>query len=404
MKRIFLLLIILFLPATYAYGGGFLIYSHDASAAAQGLAVTARAENPSVIFYNPAAINQLGDISASIGLSTIFTYASYENTSGTKTDKEDQAFYVPNLFITHKMDDRISVGLGIFSPYGLSTDWPEGWEGRFVSKFAEITTVVVNPVVSWQITPKISVAAGFDYLKSDFCMEKSFDTSAYGDPEVKCKIDAPGKGKGYNLALFAHLTDNIDFGVSYRSAIKVKYAGDVYFTDVASFLTTFFPDGSTRCNIDLPATAAAGLSASMGKWTFEFDLLWTGWSNLDELRAIFEQGLPTPGYYLVERHWKDTYRYCFGVNYMIKKDINIRAGYIFDESPVPDNTLDPMVPDADSNSFSLGLGYTKGGLSCDMGYMAIFFEDRSTNSQVVGFNGRYESFMQMAAINLIYTF
>jgi len=42
------------------------------------------------------------------------------------------------------------------------------------------------------------------------------------------------------------------------------------------------------------------------------------------------------------------------------------GGYIFDQTPVPEHTLGPMVPDSDAHLFSFGIGYTRNRFTIDM--------------------------------------
>ena len=67
------------------------------------------------------------------------------------------------------------------------------------------------------------------------------------------------------------------------------------------------------------------------------------------------------------------------------------GGYIFDQTPVPEHTLGPMVPDSDAHLFSFGIGYTRNRFTIDMASMILFFEDRHTRRNIDGLNGKYTS-------------
>ncbi|HUT83911.1 MAG TPA: outer membrane protein transport protein, partial [Thermodesulfobacteriota bacterium] len=105
-KKIILLLIafFLFIPSI-SFGGGFLIYNQDAAATGQGLAFTAQADNPSAVFYNPAAINRLDGTQFSSGSTIIMPQTSFKSAlTGSKTDMESHIYLLPNIFITHKIN------------------------------------------------------------------------------------------------------------------------------------------------------------------------------------------------------------------------------------------------------------------------------------------------------------
>ena len=79
-------------------------------------------------------------------------------------------------YITHKVNDKVSIGGGIFTPFGMVSEWTSQWEGATVSYYSDLRTFCVNPVVSIQVHPRLSLAVGIDYLYSDFKMCPTFFT------------------------------------------------------------------------------------------------------------------------------------------------------------------------------------------------------------------------------------
>jgi long-chain fatty acid transport protein len=68
---------------------------------------------------------------------------------------------------------------------------------------------------------------------------------------------------------------------------------------------------------------------------------------------------------------------------------------MFDQNPVPDSTLGPLLPDADRHSFSIGQGFHNELFSLDLAYMWTHFVDRTVNNQematLLGENGTFKS-------------
>jgi len=67
----------------------------------------------------------------------------------------------------------------------------------------------------------------------------------------------------------------------------------------------------------------------------------------------------------------------------------IRGGYVFDQSPVPESTLSPMIPSVDAHLLSFGIGYKKDALVIDVGCMGMIPAERHTRRNVDGLNGKY---------------
>ncbi len=127
-----------------------------------------------------------------------------------------------------------------------------------------------------------------------------------------------------------------------------------------------------------------------------------GWSSYDSLDIDFEfAGLPDVSQ---RKDWDDVMSYRLGLHYDATEQVSLFGGFYFDESPIPDDTLDPILPDADRYSFQIGAGYDFGNLSLQGSYMYLAFEDRETTSNYRGINGSYESQTHIFGVQLGYTF
>ncbi|MCP4691207.1 MAG: hypothetical protein GY859_24385, partial [Desulfobacterales bacterium] len=140
-----------------AMGSGFAITDQGAKAVAMGGAFAAQADDPSAVYFNPAGITQLEGTQMSAGLAIIKPYASFES-NGTSyyyternTDAKELTFFIPSAYATHQLKDGWSIGVGTFSNYGLTTEWNDDWEGRFItgSVKSEIITLTANPVLAY---------------------------------------------------------------------------------------------------------------------------------------------------------------------------------------------------------------------------------------------------------------
>ncbi len=409
-------ILMVFFNISVVFAGGFLILDHDAAATGMAVAYTAQADRPSAVFYNPAGMNQLKGTSLSTGGIIIIPRTTYKNpVTGKETEMKHHTYFLPNFYVTHKLSDKLAVGFGFFCPFGLSTDWPEDWEGRFIATYTKLKTYFLNPAISWQVHPRLSLAVGFDYVFSNVEMKRAINLSEEigipGLPEGRSRVKGDGEGQGFNLGLLYHITDNIDLGISYRSRIDINYDGDAQFNIPATgigaidpLLANAFQNGDVHIdNIDLPSILAVGLSTTMIKnWTFEFDFYWVNWSTFNKISADFKN--PNTPDAIIPRDWHDTFSFILGAKYQLSKSMVLRGGYMFDNTPIPERTVDPILPDADRHMLNFGVGYQNNSLSIDFAYKALFYNDRITQTNIQGFNGKYESFSSVIAVNLQYVF
>ena len=394
------------LSETKAYASGFFIYNHDATASALGLAYSAQVQNPSAVLYNPAAINQLKGTQISFGSTLIYSKVSFRNAcTGNKTNQDSHFFVLPTFYATKKLNNKWSVGIGLFSPYGLTSNWPSDWEGRYLATFAQLRSFFLNPVISYQVTPKFSIGGGFSMVYSDILQRKKIKITPISDGEAKFKGD--DFKWAYNIGLLYKINDKLKFGLTYRSTVHMKYEGDVSFR-VPKVLNDIVPQGGASINIDLPGFVTTGLCYEPNeRLTIEFDVIWVDWSVYDKLDIKFDKKVPA----IMKkntapkiRNYHDTYDFCFGISYKPTDALTLRAGYLYDPSAVPEENNDPILPDADKNIYTMGIGYKRNKLSFNILNYLVFYRDRNVRNNRDGLNGTYTAFVNMFGMNIIYSY
>src|SRR5881409_1835962 len=125
-KRADAILAILALELSFpvvASASGYSIYEQGAKAMANAGAFTARADDPSALFFNPAGIVQLDGIRFAVGTNAIFlTGSTFDSTaSGNSFSQEDNVAWPSSIYYTQKINDRLTWGLAINTPFGLKT-------------------------------------------------------------------------------------------------------------------------------------------------------------------------------------------------------------------------------------------------------------------------------------------
>ena len=390
------------------HAAGFLIYNQHAAANASTLAYTAQVDNPSAVFYNPAAINQLSNTQLSAGGTILMPRTKFKSfTTGKTSTMKDHTYLLPSFYLTHKLNEKLSFGMGSFSHFGLCTDWHDNWEGRFISTFAELRTFFLNPVISYQVHPRLSLAAGFNAVYSDLRFKRALNLKPFPLEVGRGDIDADAIDYGFNLALLYHLTDSIKLGVSYRSAIEIEYDGVADFK-ASSLLKPLLPEGGVTLDVELPPILAGGIATTIGKkWTIEFDVIWIGYSTYDELFADFDKEvnpLIKSQFAPIPRDYRDVIDYCISAAYQVNPSLTLRCGFLFDRSPVPEENFDPILPDPDKYIFGTGASINREKWNLHLSYYAVFTRDTTVRRNRDGLNGRYEAFCSLISMSFDYRF
>jgi long-chain fatty acid transport protein len=409
--KAFLVTIFLFCTVKSASASGYAVFTQGASALGQGNAVIAHGDGPSAVFFNPAQINALEGTQIELGATLIFASREFESDATGKTFDADTTSYPSTFYATHRFNDRICAGLGVFNPFGLRNNWGNNWEGRYITTDSDLTTFNVNPVVSFQLTPALSMAAGVDVLIMDATLKKNLRLTPL--PDAKQKFDGDGTGVGFNVGLLYHLTKDIAFGAAYRSEVKVDLDGKATFDlpqGTPPQIAGLLQDTKGHSTITLPAQVFAGISyQGFSRLTLEAGLRWEGWSSFDQLKIDLEGPLPSS---VTERDWNDVFSFNIGAKYRLNERCSLLAGYLYGNTPVPDKTFDPTIPDSDTHVFTLGTEIKFDKFNFALSYAYQHFEDRDKNNQIPSdaqlaidrANGTYKTDLNLVAASLAYRF
>jgi long-chain fatty acid transport protein len=383
-----------------AWAAGFALVQQGTAAMGQGNAFVAEANDASAVFYNPAGLNQLKR--AQVYQGSFFNYPDREFSGGGQDSQTNHRFYRSlTAYIAIPVHDRVALGFGFFSPFGMGTVWPPTWAGRYLTTFSSMKTYSINPVISVKVLENLSLAAGFDVLWSKVRLKRKTPIVFGGValPDGETELTGEGNGYGYNLGLHYEPVSGVKLGVAYRSQIKVNHFG-AFTTSLPPPLGAG-PATPGQAAIVYPASLTMGIAYSRFKpFTFEFDTTWTGWSSYDKLKVKLDNPI-APGVtsLTTPKNWHDAWAFRFGANYEVNDWMKLRAGYIYDLTPVPGSSFDPQVPDANRHIFTVGQDLKIWRFTLGIAYNYILSESRTKNNTIVvngvaaplQANGRYNS-------------
>ncbi len=447
MRKFILPLLAAVLFATNAMAGGFLLYEHGAAGTGMASARTAASDDPSAMYYNPAAITELKGFQFEFGTTGILPFTHYEaagvnnlreyssnengvaankpvNDGMNSVDAKVHGFTPIHLYATYNMESiGVTLGYGLNNPFGLGTYWPGDWDGRFIATEVEIQTFFNQPTVAVDIAKlagfkdsfKLSVAAGYNFVYGTARLSKKVDLriaespifGALDDPEAEMRMTGSAIGHGWNVALYAELPDVLSFGASVRSGVSLPFSGDAKFVfnkaglDARAALASassvapeaFIPDSTTgNLTIDLPLNMNFGLAyLGIEDLLLEFDFYIAFFESYKELKLEFacaEEGTcaALEGQEPIRKDWTESMQFSIGAQYRVMDSLFVRLGYGLVTSPVPKDTYDPSLPDGTRNLFTVGAGYHGSWWKLDLGYMlAIWGGTKSfENGNTVG--------------------
>ncbi|MDI6854663.1 MAG: outer membrane protein transport protein [Deltaproteobacteria bacterium] len=406
------------LPLPPVRAAGFALMQQGTAAMGQGNAFVAEASDPSAIFYNPAGISQLTRPELYIG--TTYNYPDREfHGPGGFSQTNHRIYRSPSIYLVYPFNDHVAAGFGFFVPFGLGSAWHPEWAGRYITTFSDLKTYNFNPVLSIKILENLSVAMGPNFLWTSAELKRKIPIFAgpVQLPDGESKLEGDASGAGFNFGVLYEPAAGFKVGVSYRSHIAVNYEGDLELVLPRPFPAQPKIPGTVK--LTFPPSVTAGISLSRFQpLTVNFDVTWTGWSSYDRLdiklsRPILVNGVLTSTI-SQPKNWNDAWAFRFGANYQVNENMKIRAGYIYDLTPVPDETFEPQVPDADRHIFTVGSDLKVWRLTLGIAYNYILTESRDKNNRLTfngvplppqfQANGRYESSTHSLGLSASYKF
>lgn len=413
---------LLTVSSVFAAGSGaYRLEVPDAAAVGKGSAFAGEANNPSSVYYNPAGMTQLGGSSMSLGMSLIQPKGSYESNDGDiKTKMQRDTHTIPHgYFVTDLGTEKFAFGLGVTSSWGLVTDWSQESFAKYSTTRAEVSNKDYMFTVAYEVNDHWSLAAGIDVDDSLVNKQKKLNLGL-GGPDANFKLKGDDVSAGFRVAGLYKLNDRHQFGLMYRSPIEHKYKGKVYIDEgVAAGLGAAFniPDSYQTDVISkstLPDSIVLGYSYKPdSKWTFNLDIEWMNWSlvNKEELAyptetdlsrlALLNTGNP------VSRDWISVFSGAFGVQYAVSERLRVRGGYYHHQSPVPNDTWEPNLPDAVSHGLTTGFGYDLSkSLTLDLAWSGIYYMPRDIDNAVNNGdnNGTYKQWTNLMYMTMTYKF
>jgi long-chain fatty acid transport protein len=352
------------------------------------------------------------------------------------------------MFVSLPITPQFAFGLGISTPFGLTTEYDDGWIGRYQALKSQIKTINVNPAISWRVSPAFSVGVGVNYQYLDATLSQSVNYSgallqagqiaglpagtlaaiAAATPglDSKATIKADDSAWGWNIGAAWDLTPQVRLAASYRSELKFDVRGNVDFNNPAIALPPGTPAAvagavtllsgavnqtqlfgrSVQSDIELPAIAnLSALFRINPQWEVMADAQWTGWSSIHELRFN-----TTPPLTTIPLEWDDSWKIALGASYRINQQWKTRFGVAFDQTPVTSHPT-PRLPDSDRWWFALGAEYRfSPSLKFDAGFVYIkgdsvrFNQDLGNTAAFGLINGSYDTSTTIFSVQGVYYF
>lgn len=380
-----------------ASAGGFYLQEQSVRGAGRAFSGETADTGAASLWWNPAAIGGIDQIEGHFAVSVILPSADIENNNTLIVRPQQQPAPVggdqlssdpietgvlPAGAVAMPINDRLSVGLAVSSPYSFTTDYDATSWVRYTALKSHLRTYDIQPSVAYMVTPELSVGAALNIEYSDAKLTNALPNLSAALPDGEQEL----KGDGWDLGWSAgvqYRSGPLMLGAAYKSSVKHKLSGTLTQSGLLG------PLEASNGVIDTDATFRTPWQASVGaryavsdQLTLNAQVVRIGWGEFDAIR------LGEPVNAAIPEDYRNTWSFAGGVDYAVSPAWTVRAGVQHDQTPTQSGDRDARVPDGNRWNFAVGTSYdVTPGFTVDAAFNYLAIDDATIDRTTAAYAG-----------------
>lgn len=341
---------------------GFAINEWSAEGVAMGGARMFAEDDAANVAYNPASITKVKGEAFKQSAVYISPHGKYDLFDDKGSNFESgknvvHAAWVPGGYYVKQLNDKEWFGIGAYTRFGMISEFERTSTAATNAFFSKLVGVSVTPTYARKFDDKWSAAVGADINYVGLDLEKNLDLGLVNPVLNGLKgsthLEGESYALGWNAAVNYTFDEKNEMGIVYRS--KITHSMEADFNAYGALNTKTGAYGE----VTLPDSWSIGYNHKFDDRTrVELNGTWTGWSSYDALNIYFDK--PIAGMIpasLNAKNWSDGWRYAIGVEHKLSDKYSVMAGFAYDESSIPYDGGDFIVPTGNRRTYSIGAQY-----------------------------------------------
>ena len=383
---------------------GFAINEWSAEGVAMGGARMFAEDDAANVAYNPASITKVKGEAMKSSSTYLSPHGSYKLHDGDGKEIEAgknvvHAGWSVGSYYVRQINDKEWFGIGAFPRFAMVSEFERGSKASSNAFFSKLNGVSVTPTYAHKFDNKWSAAVGAEINYVGLELQKN----AFMNPATKVgsvQIEGESYALGWNAAANYTFDDKNEIGVVYRSRITHSLEADA---KAYSPIPNFNRKANAYGVVTLPDSWDIGYNHKFDKKTrLELKATRTNWSTYDALNVYFDKPVFNQPNALSDKNWESGWRYAIGLEHNLSDKYAVMAGFAFDESSIPYEGGDFMVPTGLRRTYSIGASYNdkKQTVAVALGWMdvgSLDFVGHATDAYKSAH--AYDSFTKIASIS-----
>jgi long-chain fatty acid transport protein len=351
--------------ATSARASGLLLYETNASSLATASAGSAaKADDASTAASNPAGMTLLDrtQLMASPGALLPFTnfdLAPETTTSGGGGGNAGVFTPAGGFFYVYRLSQRLRLGVGAYSDFGLSGNYGKPWAGRYYVTQESIITGKVNPNIAYMVNDWLSVGAGFSFSIARLMFQSKINNADPSTSDGGLAIESWDEAFTGNVGVLIRPIEKLRVGLTYQSPTDYKFGFRPHVTNLGPHLSNLRQQiGGAKFNLPMEVPQQVMLSGFYevtSRWSLMGNVGWQNWSAFSK----FPVGISSAQQKTVDvnLHFSDTCQVAIGQQLRLGEKWLWSAGFAYDSSPVSKTNRVPTLPLDRQLRYGTGLEY-----------------------------------------------
>jgi long-chain fatty acid transport protein len=362
---------------------------------------TARAQDASTVFTNPAGMTRLDGSQLVLGAQLLYGDVIFSIGEGTSTalgsnDGGVAIGWFPGggLFYSHSLSPSVKVGVAATGNFGLTLKYDDEWVGRYYVQEGTMIGMSLLPAIAVKVSPTLSLGASVNAMYGMLHDQVAVNNLVGADGELTLK--ASKWGFGGNLGLLWEPGPKTRLGLVWNSELELDFSDRPEWEGLSPAMETLLDSrGLLDAPVDLGVTLPQGVNVSVyqqvtDRWALLGSAGWQEWSKFGQVEVGVRSGDPIS--LTADLEYKDTWHLAAGAQYRLSEPWLLNFGIAYD-SAFQDNPIPVAVPANDA--WRIGVGAQKEqserlswGVAFECAPAGSTFEVNSTGGPPVALGGR----------------
>lgn len=324
------------------YAGGLFLYeisTADTRLASAGW--SARAQDPSTLFTNPAGMTRLCGKQAEIGAQAIFAHIHFEPNDKTSIHGSDGGanIWLPSgsFFYIHPYHERLTLGIGSLGYFGADLVYNHHWVGRYYVQKALMEGLSLVPAAAYKIDEHWSIGAGLNVMYGFFKQRAAVRNILDRQPDGYLSLHDYRFGYGGVFGILYEPTCYTRMGIQYLTPVKINFRDKPKFSNIGPLLSALLKEigiigSSVNAHIKVPQGVMLSIYHEINsQWSVMGNAGWQQWSEFEKvsinLGGIDHKTLTS------KIKYQDTWHAAIGAEWH-HRNLTISSGIAYDSSAI----------------------------------------------------------------------